>query len=70
MYDEVVQWFVLSEPIQVPALYFEQLREIQDAQGKKITNNYRELQDLNGRVVKRLELSNEKEAQKEDSLSQ
>ena len=60
-YDEVVQWFVLSELIQVPALYFDQLREIQDAQGKKITHNYRELQDLNGRVVKRLELSNKKE---------
>ena len=43
-YDEVVQWFVLSEPIQVPALYFDQLRTIQDAQGKKITQNYREPQ--------------------------
>ena len=64
-YDEVVQWFVLREPIPVPALYFDQLRDIQDAQGNKIAKNYRELQDLNGRVVKRLELSN-----KEDERTQ
>ena len=50
-YDEVVQWFVLREPIQVPALYLDQLRNILDAQGKKITRNYRELQNLNGRFV-------------------
>ena len=34
-YDEVVQWFVLREPIPVPALYFDQLRDIQDAQSNK-----------------------------------
>ena len=50
-YDEVVQWFVLREPIPVPALYFDQLRDIQDAQGKKIACNCRELQNLNGRCV-------------------
>ena len=50
-YDEVVQWFVLREPIPVPALYLDQLRNIQDAQGKKITCNCRELQNLNGRCV-------------------
>ena len=50
-YDEVVQWFVLREPIPVPALYLDQLRDIQDAQGKKITCNCRELQNLNGRCV-------------------
>ena len=50
-YDEVVQWFVLQEPIGVPALYLDQLRSIQDSQGKKITHNYRELQNLNGRCV-------------------
>ncbi|MCG8622563.1 MAG: hypothetical protein MJE68_11285, partial [Proteobacteria bacterium] len=48
-YDEVVQWFVLREPIPVPPppapLYLEQLRDIQDAQGKKITCNCRELQN-------------------------
>ena len=55
-YDEVVQWFVLREPIQVPALYLEQLRSIQNTKGNKIIRNYRELQDLNGRVVKRLDL--------------
>ena len=63
-YDEVVQWFVLREPIRVPALYFDQLRTIQDAQGKKITNNYRELQELCGRTVNRLELTNEEEERK------
>ena len=60
-YDEVVQWFVLREPIKVPALYFEQLRSIQNAKGNKIINNFRELQDLNGRIVKKLTLPNEKE---------
>ena len=50
-YEEVVQWFVLREPIQVPERYLDQLRGIQDAQGKKITKNCRELQDLNGRCV-------------------
>ena len=54
-YDEVVQWFVLSEPIQVPALCLDQLRDIQDAQGKIITHNYCEPQNLNGRVVKTFE---------------
>ena len=50
-YDEVVQWFVLREPIPVPALYLDQLRNIQDAQGKKITCNCREPQNLNGRCI-------------------
>ena len=60
-YDEVVQWFVLREPIRVPALYFDQLRDIQDAQDHKISKNYRELQDLSGRVVKRLESTNKED---------
>lgn len=60
-YDEVVQWFVLRELIQVPALYFDQLRDTQDAHGDKIAKNYRELQDLSGRVVKKLELPNKED---------
>ena len=60
-YDEIVQWFVLREPIQVPALYFEQLRSIQNEKGVKILNNYRELQNLNGRVVRTHESSREEE---------
>ena len=60
-FDEVVQWFVLREPIKVPALYLEQLRCIQNAKGNKIIANYRELQDLNGRIVKRFDVPTEKE---------
>lgn len=64
-YDEVVQWFVLREPIQVPAVYLEQLRSIQNAKGNRIIRNYRELQDLNGRVVKRLKLPSEGDSEGE-----
>ena len=59
-YDEVVQWFILREPIRVPALYLDQLCNIQNDKGDRITRNYRELQDINGRVVKRFELPNKK----------
>ena len=42
-------------------LFSDQLREIQDAQGDNIAKNYHELQDLNGRVMKTLELSNKED---------
>lgn len=60
-YDEIVQWFVLREPIQVPAAYLEQLRSIKNEKGTKILNNYRELQNLNGRVVRKHESSPKEE---------
>ena len=34
-YDEVVQWFMLRDPIPVPALYLNQLHDIQDAARKE-----------------------------------
>lgn len=49
---EVVQWFLLKEPIKIPALYLEALREMQeDKEGKHLHLNYRNVQALNGRQV-------------------
>ena len=53
-YDEVVQWFVLRESIRVPSRYLDQLRDVQDSKGMKITCNYRETQNLNGRIIKKV----------------
>ena len=44
-------WLIVNVTKFVPALYFDQLRDIQDAQGKKVTHNCRELQNLNKRCV-------------------
>ena len=50
--DEVVQWFLLKEPISIPAAYLEELRKVEaDEEGNLLTLNYRETQDLSGREV-------------------
>lgn len=48
---EVVQWFLLQETISVPEAYLEQLRNIENEEGDKLTFNFREPQELNGRTV-------------------
>ena len=54
-YAEVVHWFVLKETINVPSEYLEALRKMQGGDGKEITKNFRELQDVCSRTVERFE---------------
>ena len=50
--SEVVQWFVLKNPVSVPSAFLEALRTtVNDEDGDTLTKNYRETQDLNGREV-------------------
>lgn len=50
--NETVQWFVIKEPIPVPADYLTQLRQVQSAHGNEpLTFNFRNVQDLNQRIV-------------------
>ena len=50
--DEIVQWFVLKQKIEVPAAYLAQLRQIEmDEEGNLLTFNFRAPQALNDRVV-------------------
>ncbi len=52
-YAEVVHWFVLKEPISVPTAYLDALRKMKGDNGKRITKNFRELQDVSCRTVQR-----------------
>ena len=50
--NEVVQWFLLRETVKVPIAYLERLRNVElDGEGNKLTFNYRDVQELNGRTV-------------------
>ena len=49
--DEVVQWFVLKEPIQVPSEYLANLRMIETEDGSPLTLNFRNVQPLGQRMV-------------------
>jgi len=50
--SEVVQWFVLKQPIQIPASYISTLRKVEeDEHGTLLTHNVRDEQPLNGRIV-------------------
>ena len=50
--NEIVQWFVLKEPIRIPTVYLQTLRSIQEnAHGHPLTHNVRDVQPLNGRIV-------------------
>ena len=50
--SEVVQWFVLKNPVSVPSAFLEALRTtVNDEDGDTLTTNYRDTQDLNGREV-------------------
>lgn len=49
---ESVQWFVLKNPIDVPAAFLDDLREVEkDEDGNFLTFNFRDVQDLNDRTV-------------------
>ena len=50
--NQVVQWFLLKEPVRAPAALFQRLRMVQTAAGTPLVLNYRETQPLNGRVVR------------------
>ena len=50
--NEIVQWFVLKNPISIPASYISMLRNVQeDAHGTLLSHNVRDAQALNGRLV-------------------
>ena len=50
--NEVVQWFVLKEPIKIPSSVLTALRTVQeDAEGTALTENFRDVQELNDRTV-------------------
>ena len=50
--SEVVQWFVLKNPVSVPSDFLDALRTtVNDENGDTLTTNYRDTQDLNGREV-------------------
>lgn len=49
--NEIVEWFVLQNPIRVPAQFFAILRTVQDSGGSNLTFNYRDVQPLNSRTV-------------------
>ena len=53
-YDEIVQWFVLKDPIVLPTSYVEDLREIE--YGSHLTFNFRDTQDLTDRTVLKFEV--------------
>ncbi len=48
---ETVQFFLLRQRIQVPAAYLTYLRSTRNDEGDPLDFNYRDLQDLNSRVV-------------------
>ena len=50
--DEIVQWFVFKNTIQVPLAYLEDLRNIEmDEDGNLLTFNFRDTQNHNNRPV-------------------
>ena len=50
--DEIVQWFVMRDPIKVPTSFFEAVRKAPAAhRGEVIEENFRNTQSLNGRKV-------------------
>lgn len=49
--DEDVAWLVLKDKVAVPEMYLDRLRMIYDEHGSYQTHNFRDTQQLNGRVV-------------------
>lgn len=50
--SEIVEWFVLKQPIQIPNEYLTNLRQTQqDSNGTFLVHNFHNVQPLNGRVV-------------------
>lgn len=48
---EAVTWHVFPEPLPIAFEHIEKFWNIQDANGDQMTDNYRPLQELNGRVI-------------------
>lgn len=49
---ETVQWFVMKEPIKVPAEYLARLRQVESGyKNELLTFNFRNVQNLNQRIV-------------------
>lgn len=49
--DEIVQWFVFRTPIAVPQVYLDALRVVNGTTDVPLDMNFREVQDLNGRMI-------------------
>lgn len=50
-YNEIVQWYVLKIPTEIPEDYLHQLRSTINKEGEKVTRNFREIQPLNARRI-------------------
>lgn len=55
--DEVVTWTVFKDPITISSAQLAKFRELRDAVGHRLANNFRPVQPLNGRIVHYAELS-------------
>ena len=55
--SETVQWFVLKNAITVPGSYLKSLRKIDNGHGHPLTNNFNQTQNLNGRKVYSVKVS-------------
>ena len=49
--SEVVQWFVLKNPIKIPKAVLQRFRQIQDPEGQQVVANFRHVQPLQDRKV-------------------
>ncbi len=49
--SEEVQFYLLRQRITVPGAYLTSLRSIRDTEGNMLSRNFRDVQELNGRVV-------------------
>ena len=50
--NEVIQWFLLKQPVKIPSAFIEQLRMVQNEDGSLLEFNFREIQLPQGRIVK------------------
>ena len=48
-YNEIVQWYILKIPMEIPEDYLQQLRSILDKEGVPVIRNHREIQPLYAR---------------------
>ena len=49
--SEVVQWFVLKNPVKIPTAVLQKFRQIQDPEGHQLVKNFRSVQPLQDRKV-------------------
>ena len=50
-YNEIVQWYLLNSPIEIPEDYLVQLRSTLNKEGEPVVRNFRAIQPLNARKI-------------------